>query len=279
MLYTAQYINAAGEALTFSLKSGFVLTDFPLLSGLSVNVGTSQSINQVGGTVESQVIDPKSSTIKGFVIGDGTNGKQRLLSIIRPLESGKIVVNGQYEITVYVTDTPTVSPARMFPQFDFGVIAPYPFWQKTIGTIVPMAGIAGRFRFPWNITKPYRFGDLLSSYFTNVQNTGQVPTPFDLEITALGDAENPTFEDIETGDVLKLNKALTVGERVVISIQTDGISATSSKDGDIQGLIDVDSTLFSLRPGDNVIRYTADSGRENLTVQIRFTRKYAGVAV
>ena len=135
------------------------------------------------------------------------------------------------------------------------------------------------FQFPWNITQPYKFGELLNSYFTSVYNAGQVPAFFDLEISASGTAENPTFEEINTGDVLKINKTLEPGERITISIKNDGLTAVSNVDGDIEGLIDMDSTLFSLHVGDNVIRYDADSGRENLSVSIRFSNKYAGVVV
>lgn len=279
MQYTMQYISAAGDSLTFSLKSGLIITDFSLLSGLPVTISTSQSISQIGGTVESQLIDPRSSTVKGFIRGNGVEGKRRLLSVIRPLEKAKILVNGQYSMDVYVSDTPAVERENMFPQFEFGVTAPYPFWQSTSETVTPMAGITGMFQFPWNLTQPYKFGELLSSYFTSVYNAGQVPTGFDLEISASGPAKNPVFEEINTGDMLKLNKALETGERVTVSIKNDGLTAISNIDGDIEGLIDIDSTLFSLRAGDNVIRYDADSGRENLSVSIRFSNKYAGVVV
>lgn len=279
MQYTMQYISATGDSVTFSLKSGLIITDFSLLSGLPVTISTSQSISQIGGTVESQLIDPRSSTIKGFIRGNGVEGKRRLLSVIRPLEKAKILVNGQYSMDVYVSDTPAVERENMFPQFEFGVTAPYPFWQSTAETAVPMAGIAGRFQFPWNLTQPYKFGDLISSYFTSIYNAGQVPTGFELEIYASGAAENPRFEDIETGDMLKINKSLDAGERITISTTNDGLTAISNVAGDIEGLIDIDSTLFSLRSGDNVIRYDADSGRENLTVSIRFSNKYAGVVV
>ena len=279
MQHEIKYISGVGEEIVFSLQSGYIITDCPLLSGLPVTISTSQSISQIGGTVESQLIDPRTATIKGFIRGDGIPGKRRLLSVIRPLDKGRIVVNGEYYMDVYVSDTPTVQTVDKFPRFDFGVTAPYPFWQATTETVTPMAGISGQFKFPWNLTRPYRFGKLLSSYFTSVYNGGQAPAFFDLEIIASGEAKNPKFEDISTGSMLKINHTLVTGERILVSITSDGITASSSEVGDIEGLIDIDSTLFSLRVGDNVIRYDADSGRSNLTVSIRFSAKCAGVVV
>lgn len=274
-----EYKNSRGDTIVFSKETGLFITDFPLLSGLPVNISVSQSMDQIGNTVESQLIDAKTVTLKGFIMGDGTESKKRLLQVIRPMDSGRITVNGEYFMDVYVSDTPQVEREIQFPRFEFGVMAPYPFWQKTSSGVVALSGVEGMFRFPWNITQTYRFGQLVNSFFTNVYNGGQVESYFDIYISAGGDAENVSFTDVETGKMLKLNKALTAGERIDIIIRPDSVTATSNFDGDIQGLIDIDSTLFSLRPGDNVIKYDADSGRDNLSVQIKFTDKLAGVVV
>ena len=272
------YKNEMGDTVEFSKRSGFFLTDFPLLSGLSIDVSTSQSIDQLGGTIESQVVNPKTVTVKGFIQGDGTAGKQKLLQVIRPLEKGRFTVNGQYSIDVVVSDTPTVERMRMFPQFDFGVTAPYPFWQRTEAGMTPVAGTIGMFRFPWYF-KSYTFGVLVKSYFSTIHNGGQIPTFYDLRITANGAAKNPEFMDVATGDFLKLNKTFSVGGRVTISIRPDRVTAVSSTEGDIQGLIDIDSTLFSFRAGDTTLRYDAEEGKENLNVQITLSDKFAGIVV
>lgn len=278
MLYTVEYINERGGSITFSRQQGLLLTSFPLLSGLPVTVSTSQSISQIGGTVDSQLIDPHASTIKGFIRGDGTDGKRKLLSVIRPMEKGTIIVNDQYSIEVYVTETPTVDLERQFPRFEFGVIAPFPFWQRTAETAMALAGIEGKFTFPWSFAS-YTFGAAITSFFTNIFNGGQAPAFFDLQISATGAAADPYFMDIGTGDFLKLNKSLIPGEQINISVKPDSISAISSVSGDIEGLIDIESSLFSLRPGDNVIKYDAADGRENLNIYIRFSEKFAGVVV
>lgn len=270
------YENAAGETLEFSKHSGFFLEDFPLLSGLDITLTTGQSIDQIGGTVESQVISPKSCTIKGFIRGDGTEGKRRLLQVLTPLQAGKFTVNGEYSMEVVVSDTPTVERLRMFPRFDFGVTAAYPFWQKDFSALVPVSGVIGMFRFPW-FFRSYQFGYLVSSYYSTVTNSGHIPTYFDLQITAIGVAKNPVFSNVETGAYLKLNKTFAVGERVDIIIRPDRVTATSSLVGDIQGLIDIGSTLFSFDPGDTTLRYDAEEGRSNLTIQLTLTDKFAGV--
>lgn len=272
------YKNADGDELEFSKRTGFFLTEFSLLSGLSIDVTTSQSIDQLGGTIESQVIQPKSCTVSGFIQGDGTEGKKKLLQVVRPLENGAFTVNGEYKIDVVVSDTPTVERMRMFPQFDFGITAPYPFWSRVENGLTPVAGTIGLFRFPWYLTS-YTFGTVVSSYFATIHNGGQIPTYYDLRITANGAAKNPEIMDVRTGAFLKLNKTFAVGERVMVSIRPEAITAVSSTQGDIQGLIDIDSTLFSFPAGDTTIRYDAEENRGNLNVQITLSDKFAGIVI
>lgn len=279
MLYTMVYTNSQGESLTFSRETGLWITDFDLLTGLEIDVGTSQSINQVGVTVESQLVGAKTSTIKGFIQGDSTATKRRMLSVIRPMDNATITVNGEYQIDVVVASTPLLERERSFAQWEFSVTAPYPFWRKAAATVTPMSGLVGMFRFPWNITQTYTFGKRLESFFTNVTNGGQVATYFDLVMDAESTVVNPVILNVGTGDFLKLNKTLEMGERVTISIKPDSLSAESSEEGDIEGLIDIESTLFSIPPGDTILKYDADSGREALNLSIRFTDKFAGVVV
>lgn len=274
-----EYKSERGKSIVFTAKTGFFLRSFSLLSGLSVSVNTSQSIDQIGETVDSLLVPAKSCTVSGFIQGDGTEGKKQLIDVIRPLEKGTITVNNEYRIDVVVSDAPTVSRERMFPSFDFGVTAPYPFWYKVAATTTPVFGSVGTFRFPWCIAKPYRFGVVVKSFFSTIVNNGQVPTFFDLDITANGEAKNPVFTNVDTGDFLKLNKTFAVGERASISISPDGVSAVSSLAGDIQGLIDIESTLFSFPPGETVMKYDAEENRENLTITLTLADKFSGVAV
>lgn len=279
MLYTMKYTNARGQSITFSRSQRLWISKFDLLSGTSVTLSTSQSINQVGASVESQVVEPKTSTIKGFIQGNGKALKQKIIDTIVPLETGRIVVNGAYAIDVYVAESPIVDLEARFPYFEFSVTAPYPFWEKIQKTSVAMSGLVGRFKFPWNITEDYKFGERISSYFTSVNNGGHVPTFYSIEIVADGVATNPIIEDALTGSFLKLNKTLEIGERVYIDVKPDSLTATSSIDGDIEGLIDIESELFSLPVGSTILKYDAESGRENLNVTLKYSDKLAGVVV
>ena len=199
--------------------------------------------------------------------------------MVLALDTGKIVVNDEYSIDVYVEESPIVDLETRFPRFEFSVTAAYPFWERTTKTSVAMSGLFGMFRFPWNITEEYKFGEMVESYFTSINNKGHVPTFYSIEIVANGTTVNPVISDALTGSFIKLNKTLTAGERINIDAMPDSLKVVSSVDGDIEGLIDIESDLFSLPVGSTTLKYDAEEGRANLAVTLKYSDKLAGVVV
>ena len=90
---------------------------------------------------------------------------------------------------------------------------------------------------------------------------------------------NPKITHVNTGKELILNKTMVAGERVVVEITHDRTYVTSSVDGNIRGALDLDSTLFRLDVGDNVLKPDAESGMDKLEVTVNFATEIVGVVV
>ena len=135
------------------------------------------------------------------------------------------------------------------------------------------------FKFPWNQSRPYRFGTVVRTQFINVKNGGQVPVPYTLTFTALNEVVNPQILDAATGKFIRVNKTLAAGERVVIEITHDRTYVTSSVDGECRGALELTSSLYRLSVGDNVLKPTADSGLDSLQVAVDFAQEIVGISV
>jgi hypothetical protein len=159
------------------------------------------------------------------------------------------------------------------------VSAPYPYWQKDNSVSQALSGVQKLFKFPWNVSQPFRFGQLMVTQFMNIHNGGQVPVPFTATFYAKNDVVNPKVTNVNTGEILILNKSMVTGERVVVEITHDRTYVTSSVDGNIRGALDLDSTLFRLGVGDNVLKPEAESGLDQLEVQINFATEIVGVTL
>ena len=276
---TFRYVNENGGELVFEYAHGYLISKPSGIDTVQVNLSQAQGINQVGSTVESKTVQPRPVTISGIICGDDQSArKEALMSVIRPDLGGKLYADDYY-LNVHVTATPTIEPRSKFAHFQFSVNAPYPYWQKDNSVSKALSGVQNHFKFPWNVSRPFRFGELMVTKFMNIHNGGQVPVPFTATFYAKNDAVNPKITNVNTGETLIINKSMVTGERVVVEITHDRTYVTSSVDGNIRGALDLDSTLFRLGVGDNVLKPEADSGLDHLEVGINFATEIVGVTL
>lgn len=276
---TFRYVNANGGALIFEYANGYLINKPSGIDTVAVNLSQAQGINQVGSTVESKTVQPRPVTISGIIVGaDQAARKSDLMSVVRPDLSGKLYAD-DYCLNVHVTESPVIEAKEKFAHFQFSITAPYPYWHKETASAMTLSGVQGLFKFPWNMSRAYKFGELIKTKFMNVRNNGQVPVPFTATFYAQNDVVNPKISDVSTGAELLVNKSMIPGERVVVEISHDRTYVTSSVDGDIRGALDLDSTLFRLGVGDNVLKPDADAGLDQLEVEIKFAAEIVGVTV
>lgn len=276
---TFRYENANGDTLVFDYAHGYLINKPNGIDTIQVHLSTAQGINQVGSTVQSATVQPRPVTVSGLIVGaDSAARKEALVSIVRPDIPGKLYAD-DYFLDVYVTATPTVEPKKNFANFQFSLNAAYPYWQRAGKEKKALWGVEKLFKFPWNMSRTYQFGKLMEKQFTSIVNNGQMPVPFTATFTAMDTVENPKITNIQTGEFLLLNKTLEAGETVVVENTHERTYVTSSVDGSIRGALDLDSTLFRLRVGDNVLKPEADSGLSQLDVQIAFAPEKSGVTL
>lgn len=273
-----RYVNANGGTIEFTYDHGYLINKPKGIDTIQVKISQAQGIDQAGGTVQSAVVQPRPVTVSGRIVGaDGEARKDELMSVVRPDIPGKLYAD-DYFLDVYPTATPTVEPGK-FAHFQFSVTAAYPYWQKSQKESTNLFGVEKLFKFPWNISRTYQFGRLMERQFLNIANKGQLPVPFTATFTATNTVENPKITNVQTGAFLLLNKTLEPGETVVVENTHGKTYVVSSVDGDIRGALDLDSSLFRLAVGDNVLKPEADSGLAQLDVQITFAPEIPGVAL
>lgn len=277
---TFRYENDLGQSVTFDYAHGFLLNKPDGIDTISVNLSTAQGVGQVGATVQATQIQVRPITLDGKIIGSNAQQlKDALISVVRPDVGGTLYAD-DWHIPVIVTATPVIGPERMGATFQFSLTAPYPYWINGNQKGDMLIGVGPAFKFPWNISKAYRFGQKMLEKYVIITNRGQVEIPFVLTISCIGSgAENIKLENLLTGEFLLLEKALVENETVIINVTHDRTYVTSSKDGDCRGALTLESNLYRLHTGDNVWKPSADSGMENLTMQVSYAEESGGITV
>lgn len=281
-MYNAKFIKDNGEVFVLGPDNNIVFDVAEGLSGINVDLGTTQSFSQIGENVDTQSVSGQRLTIKGVIYRDITNTKKRLLNVFAPFTSGKLVFDDKYYIYVYVKNSPTVAPQKNSGAFMFKLFATFPFFKELeehtyiIGSVIPM------FSFPVNYGTEHSFGWRSTTKYVNVINNGDLKAIFKVDLTTEATSENITLTNLETFKFLKLNGTLNAGEK--ISIYRDEknqlkaiLTNSSAEETDIISWIDDESSLYELNVGDNLMLATDENGGKNLTAQITFNSVVGGV--
>ena len=268
---------ADGSTIRFAVNSDFWITNLTGDDGLDVEMTEQQSTGQTGKTITGQSVGSRAITVTGSILRDFDANEALLKRLIRPESAArwlKTVGRTTWYLDVLPSHTPDVSGGAHLLNFQFKLKAAYPYW-RTVETAATMLGGLESAWFPtpvstagtWYISRYKR--DL----YTPVVNSGSTETGFTLRLTATARVKNPMLWHNGQRSFIRLNKEMLPGEAAVIyTLEGErGCTYRQSDGTEVNGFrwLDYDSDLWmTLAPGANVLRLTADEGRENLTATI-----------
>lgn len=281
-MYRIEFVADSGTKFLLGADNGIVF-DADALSGLDVNLGTSQGFSQIGQTVETRAVSGASLQITGKIFQNIQKNKAAMRRAFAPFQKGKLIFNGKYYLPVEVKSSPKFSPVKDNGAFSLVLFAPFPFWRSVKTSAYGLGVVEPLFSFPvtYSSTEGHRFGSRFSGKFTNVYNSGDVTTAFSLSVRTLSVSTNIVVTNVLTGEFLRITGVLNVGEVINISRNSSGqLTAALTVNGaasDIISRIDDDSNFYELAVGDNLVLVSDDEGSGNVICEISFDHAVGGV--
>ena len=250
------------------------------LNGVDVDLKLAQGVNQIGTTVEGQDVAGVYRTITGYFWG-GDQDAELFLRAIPYHTNGTLYLADKYFTRFVISKTPYISQYDPFPKFTMMIYCAKPYWYSLEAQSYLLGGYRAAFHFPVCYTK-HCYSTTLQDAFTNVLNPGALPVPFTCILTCRRSVQNPRVVNavtgahigladtvMQSGDVIEIYR--TTSDRLAIKRTRDGVEEN------IFSLLDEDSSLTELAPGDNLLKLDADSGAEALQASIQFYPMEAGV--
>jgi len=282
-----EFKNSKGDRITFDYVSDYRIESYDGLSSAELIPTTSQGYNQHGTTLHKIKYGARIINLY-FLVYDATmegfyNKRRSLSSIFNPLlGEGTLTYTNDYiskkiNVAVSVPPTPVNKIGGGFQQFNIELTAHNPFWTDTTESALKMGDYQGGLTFPvFSEEQPYfqfaQKGDL-----ARVNNVGDIPTPVRAEFR--GEAVNPILTLTNTGELIKVNTTLAVGEKLLIDtaygnktvwkVDTNGI-ATSA-----YNLITTDTSFFELPIGESILTFGSEGGEPE--VYIYWYNRFVGV--
>ncbi|MBQ2812324.1 MAG: phage tail family protein [Clostridia bacterium] len=288
-MYDLRFVSDTGKELVLNYDSGIVVGKVDGATGMTVTQKTAQGYKQVGVTISALTVGGRDLLISGFIFEENAQKKQELISTFAPFVTGRLYWEDRYWIDVAVKNAPTVYQEKD-SRFSMRLFAADPYFRSTEQNTAQNGITTNMFSFPLIFSgttigtdRPHQFGVQSTSGTFNVPNNGQAETPFDLEIEGTVDITSPQLTDSATGAFLLWNGTIAVGEKLRIWSESGRIRATLTDTNDevtnVLGLIDDDSTLFSLPVGDNILEATAETAEQTAAMRttISYYTLYSGV--
>ncbi len=285
------YENDRGESIEIAYSFPFFFELLAGADGTHANITKAKSIGQDGSTITDVTLADRELRITGSILGyskeEIARHRAKLLRVFNPKIKGTM----QYEygdikrqIRCQIEAAPRFKKKTRdyrAQEFIIDLIAPTPFWQDVRKIKEEVAIWQGLFEFPLEITtEGIEMGFREPSLIVNIFNPGDVPCGIWIRFRARASVENPSLFNVNTREELKVNKILEAGETLTVTTHFANKRVEIEKQGVVESAfqwLDLDSTFLQLNPGDNLFRYDADDGLDNLEVDIYFTPQYVGV--
>lgn len=288
------YTNELGDSIEFSISSLYfcnVSKDAKGLAGVDNKIYSTNSTQQYGDTFAGQHIEARDITVKGAINtrdkAQAIELRRKALRILNPELKGTL----KYEyrgftkvIDVRIDDRPDFYKKTVLLQYDIAFKALNPFWRNEAETKEEIASWLGAWEFPTEIDEDSSdsmiFGYREESVIVDCYNAGDVSTGMRIKFMALGILTNPILLNVNTGEFIQINRTMQAGDVITVNTEYGNKGATLERNGEVIDCfkdIDVDSTFMALGIGDNIYRYDAASGVDNLEVSIYYNPQYLGV--
>lgn len=263
-----------GSLINFSPTYNWWITEAEGMDALGIELSESQGINQVGTTVLGQSVPSRLITITGTVSGEAALYREQLVRTMPPMSNLRLTFDNSLYIDGYPEGTPEYQRYYRNMEFRFSIRCPYPYWRYTGQEVTELSGMEAMFSFPVNYSDPeyHVFGQRIDEAYKNIDNTGNVPCPFKVTLNAVTALSNPQIIDIETLRYIRIQKDMVAGETITIDATGHMLKITDNIGGvetNAFKYFDTSSTIpFLLNPGQNLIRYDADTNRSGLNATI-----------
>ena len=264
----------------------FVLERIEGTGGPPVNIKATKTPYQDGSSYVDAQLEDRPLSIYGFIKAGNQQVmydlRRELAKILNPkLGPGKLVYTNDsrsYVINAIAEESPVFNERYVSNQmFIINMVALDPYWRDENQTVKGLKFETGGMSFP--LTLPMKFAE--AAYKGNFYNSGDDDTP--VEIQYKGPALNPVVFNETTGEYIKINYDLTADDVFYISTERGNkrleVVNTDGTRRNVLNYIDLGSTFFQLRPGQNILRYGSDhdSDQQAADVTVYWHNRYVGV--
>lgn len=270
------YTNSKGKSIQMGAFTPFLIERIEGVSEIKNQISTVKGMHQDGNSISNKTLDTRHIMIEGAIDAVSKDEIERLrrelIKVFNAKHNG--VLTREYRESIRKIDC-EIESVKFAPEnqrsqkFMISLMCSNPYWNDIEESSI-MSAFINLFKFP--LTFPMQFGAEGSQ--VNINNIGDIETP--VRIVMRGVAVNPKLINMTTGEFIKINK--TLGKEDMLEINTEfGNKEVLINGKNVYGDMTMDSSLFELEQGINVLTYETDSGAKDAKIEIYYKNRYIGI--
>lgn len=284
------FTNSLGESIELKNSAPFLLQKIEGLGSPQGRLITTKAAGQDGESYHDTLLEGRDMRIEVAILARTDNQLFELRRKINRIFNPKL----KEGILTYINDfgkwnikaTSILAPVEgekfcSSQKIMLNLRCSNPYWRNIYETKTEIALWVGDFEFPLEIIESgIEIGHRESSLIVNIFNEGDVNCGMRIEFKAIASVVNPSLFNVNTREFIKVKRTLEGGDKLIITTDFANKKVEMIRKGVITNVfnyIDLSSTFLQLAPGDNLFRYDAEEGIENLEVSIYHTPLYTGV--
>ena len=275
--------NSKGKEIKLSYQAPFILQKHEFNRG--VNIYNNKRMNQDGAAYQGNTLGVGILTLQFVVIANDKAEMEKNRRLVDEVFNPKLdeleIIEGGRKLIAIPEDVPYLInqyPLELEGIVDLKVHDPY--YLDSVGKKAEIAIWRPSFEFPLDIkSEGIEMGFREPSLIVNILNEGDVSTGVKIVFKANATVVNPSLFNVNAREYFKIEKTLVAGDQVIVTTSFQNKKVKFIQNGITSTLHEWDyqSTFLQLEQGDNLFRYDADDGLDNLSVDVYYTQKYLGV--
>ena len=301
MIREIKITNYTNETKTLYLNrpetSGFAIEKIDGLGPIKANIITTNIANLDGALFNSSHANYRNIVFSIYFISIPTIERARLESyrwfpLKQKLKISVKTDSRECECIGYVeSNEPNIFSKG--EKTTISIICPDPYLYSVIEKEVKFSGVLSSFEFPFSNESTddplIILGNFESKKREAIQYTGDFEVGINIHIHLLGSVGDITLYHTNVNKSLKINvskitsltgEALKAGDDIYINTKNGEKSIKLLRNGNyinILNSLDRNPNWFQLKKGNNEIAFTAESGEENIQLEITYKDAYEGV--
>lgn len=284
-MYKFEIKNEYGQVLDLSPAPGnpYVIRDASGLGLPATSVNMTPLSLQDGQMYDSSQVSYRNITLVVAISHDVEKNRLWAYQVLRP--HAKLTLHYVSERRDVCIDgyAASVQPAsfKLGQTLSINITCPQPYWYDTEERVKSLAYTQPIFHFKHpSESLDTVFGEIIKKRQVDIINAGDVDSGITITMHSTDEVENPIIYNVRDNTYLKLNLHMAADNTVIITTQPGHKTATliaATGTENVFAAVDPASDWIQLRGLGNAFVYDAESGADDLDVQISYRNLYVGV--